>query len=106
VSESVDDATAEDLKRLVDAVRESLGSGVVVLGSAQNGKVPIVVGVTKDLSSRVHAGKLAGEVAKKAEGGGGGNRPDFAQGSGTQPAKLGAALQHAFTVVELALQED
>jgi alanyl-tRNA synthetase len=39
-------------------------------------------------------------------GGGGGNRPDFATGSGTQPAKLGAALQHAYTVVEQALRSN
>jgi alanyl-tRNA synthetase len=45
------------------------------------------------------------EVAKRAGGGGGGNRADFATGSGTQPAQLGAALQHALTVVEQALEK-
>jgi alanyl-tRNA synthetase len=106
VAESVENATTDDLKRLVDAIREDLRSGVVVLGSTQDGKVPIVVGVTRDLTDRLHAGRLVKDVATHAGGGGGGNRPDFATGSGTQPAKLGAALQHAFIVVEQALQED
>jgi alanyl-tRNA synthetase len=104
VAAAVEGASQEDLKRLVDAVREDLGSGVVVLGSVQDGRVPIVVGVTRDLTSRLHAGTLVKAVAKAAGGGGGGNRPDFATGSGTQPAQLGAALQHAYTVVEQALQ--
>jgi alanyl-tRNA synthetase len=103
VAEEVQNASQEDLKQLVDAVREDLRSGVVVLGSAQNGKVPIVVGVTEDLTSRLHAGDLAKEVAKKA-GGGAGGRPEFGIGAGTQPAQLRAALQHAFTVVEQTLQ--
>jgi len=104
VAAAVENATQDDLKRLVDAVREDLGSGVVVLGSVQDGRVPIVVGVTRDLTSRVHAGNLVKAIARAAGGGGGGNRPDFATGSGTQPAQLGAALQHAYTVVEEALQ--
>ncbi|HEY0584480.1 MAG TPA: DHHA1 domain-containing protein, partial [Chloroflexota bacterium] len=103
VSVAIDNASPDDLRRLVDAVRHDLKSGVVVLGSVQDGKVPLVVGVTNDLTSRLHAGQVVREVAKRAGGGGGGNRPDFATGSGTQPAQLGAALQHAFTVVEQAL---
>ena len=105
VAAAVENATQDDLKRLVDAVRADLGSGVVVLGSIQDGRVPIVVGVTRDLAARVHAGTLVKAVAKAAGGGGGGNRPDFATGSGTKPAQLGAALQHAFTVVEQVLQQ-
>jgi alanyl-tRNA synthetase len=105
VAAAVEGASQDDLKRLVDAVREDLGSGVVVLGSVHDGRVPIVVGVTRDLTPRLHAGNLVKAVAKAAGGGGGGNRPDFATGSGTQPAQLGAALQHAYTVVEQALQQ-
>jgi alanyl-tRNA synthetase len=105
VAAAIEGASQEDLKRLVDAVREDLGSGVVVLGSVQDGRVPIVVGVTRDLTGRLHAGTLVKAVAKAAGGGGGGNRADFATGSGTQPAQLGAALQHAYTVVEQALQQ-
>jgi alanyl-tRNA synthetase len=106
VAATVEGATREDLTRLVDAVRNEIRSGIVILGSVEDGKVPFVVGVTRDLADRVHAGKLATEVGRAMAGGGGGNRPDFATGSGTQPAKLGAALQHAYTVVEQALRSN
>jgi alanyl-tRNA synthetase len=106
VAASVEGASQDDLKKLVDAVRQDLRSGVVILGSVQDGRVPVVVGVTADLTSRLHAGQLVRAVASAMGGGGGGNRADFATGSGTQPAKLGAALQHAYTVVEQALEND
>jgi alanyl-tRNA synthetase len=105
VIEAVADSTSEDLERMVDAIRQELRSGVVMLGSVSNGKVPFVAGVTRDLIERVHAGKLVGEAGRKAGGGGGGARADFAKGGGTQPAQLDAALQHAFRIVEQALQE-
>jgi len=102
---AIDNASSEDLERMVDAVRQELRSGVVVLGSVSDGRVPFVAGVTRDLTARVHAGKLVGETARKA-GGGGNGPPHFAKGGGTQPALLETALQHAFTIVEQALQED
>jgi len=105
VAESVENASAKDLERLVDAVREDIRSGVVVLGSVQDARIQFVVGVTKDLTRRVKAGDVVKQVAGKA-GGGGGGPPHFATGGGTQPAQLGAALQHAFTVVQSALQEE
>ena len=103
VAASIEGASRDDLARLVDAVRQELGSGVVVLASVQDGRIPLAVGVTRDLADRVHAGSLVKEVGTRAGGGGGGNRPDFATGQGTDPAMLGAALQHAFTVVEQAM---
>lgn len=101
VAEAVQGATKNDLERLVDAVRQELRSGVVVLASVENGRIPIAVGVTRDLTNRLNAGQLVKELAQRADGGGGG-RPEFATGNGTNPAKLGAALQHAFTLVEQA----
>jgi alanyl-tRNA synthetase len=103
---ALESSSSEDLERMVDATRQELRSGVVVLGSVFDGRVPFVVGVTRDLTARVHAGKIVGEIGRKAGGGGGGARADFAKGGGTQPAQLGAALQHAFEIVERALQED
>jgi alanyl-tRNA synthetase len=103
VAEAVHGATREDLERLVDAIRQSLGSGVVVLGAVADGRVNFVAGVSRDLTQRVQAGKLIGAVAREA-GGGGGGPPHFATGGGTQPAKMGAALQRAFTIVEQALE--
>ena len=82
----------EALRNLADVVLERLGVGVVVLGTEADGKVLFVGEVSKDLTQRgVHAGKLVGEVAKTA-GGGGGGRPDFAQAGGRDPARLDEAL--------------
>jgi alanyl-tRNA synthetase len=104
VAASVDGASGDDLARLVDSVRQELRSGVVVLAGVQNGRIPLVVGVTRDLVDRLHAGTIVGAVARAADGGGGGNNPEFARGQGTNPAKIGAALQHTFTLVEQALE--
>ncbi|MGH7463388.1 MAG: DHHA1 domain-containing protein, partial [Longimicrobiales bacterium] len=74
----VDNLERPQMRTLVDNLRVKLGSGVVVLGSAQDGKVALIVGVTKDLSDRVPAGKVIGPVAQKV-GGSGGGRPDLAE---------------------------
>src|SRR5204863_7190730 len=103
VAASVDGASRDDLTRLADAVRDELRSGVVVLASLQDGRIPLVVEVTRDLTDRLHAGTLVKEVGTRAGGGGGGNRAEFATGQGTDPAKIGAALQHAFTFVQTDL---
>jgi alanyl-tRNA synthetase len=102
VAQAVDHAGSDDLARLVDAVRQDLRSGVVVLGAKDDGRVSFVVGITPDLAGRLHAGNLVKQVAQQA-GGGGGGRPDFANGQGKQPEKLEQALAHAYTAVEEAL---
>jgi alanyl-tRNA synthetase len=101
---SLESASGDDLTRLADAVREELRSGVVVLAGAQNGRIPLVVEVTRDLVDKLHAGTIVKEVATRMAGGGGGNNPEFARGQGTDPAKIEAALQHANTLIEQALQ--
>ena len=63
----------------------------MVLASRRDGNVSIVSAVTKDLTAKVHAGKLAGAVAQ-AVGGKGGGRPDMAEGGGKDPARWLAAL--------------
>jgi alanyl-tRNA synthetase len=87
----LDGLEAEALRSMADAVRERLGSGVVCLGGASDGKVSLVSAVTKDLTGRFHAGKLIQEVAKVV-GGGGGGRPDLAQAGGKNAAALDQAL--------------
>jgi alanyl-tRNA synthetase len=104
VAEAVQAAGREDLARLADAVRDQLRSGVVILGSVSDGRVDFVAGVTRDLVVRIQAGRLIGAVAREV-GGKGGGPPHFATGGGTQPAKLGAALQYAYTLVEQALEQ-
>ena len=72
---------------------------MVVLGSAQeDGKVALIVGVTKDLTGRVQAGKIVGQLAQLV-GGSGGGRPDLAEAGGKDATKLDAALAGAPEVV-------
>jgi alanyl-tRNA synthetase len=98
----VDNLERAQLRTLVDQLRDKIGSGVVVLGSASNGSVSLIVGVTKDLTSRVQAGKVIGPVAQKV-GGKGGGRPDLAEAGGKDAAALDAALDGAYAVVEALL---
>ena len=87
----------------MDQLRDKLGSGVVVLGSASDGRVALIVGVTKDLTSRVQAGKVIGPVAQKV-GGSGGGRPDMAEAGGKNPEALDAALASVSDVVDALLK--
>jgi alanyl-tRNA synthetase len=95
----VDNLERAQMRTLVDQLRDKIGSGVVVLGSASNGNVALIVGVTKDLTSRVQAGKVVGAVAQKV-GGKGGGRPDLAEAGGKDAGALDAALDGAYGVVE------
>ncbi len=94
-----DNLERAQLRILVDQLRDKIGSGVVVLGSASNGNVALIVGVTKDLTARVQAGKVIGPVAQKV-GGKGGGRPDLAEAGGKDASALDAALDAAYGVVE------
>ncbi len=98
----VDNLERAQMRTLVDQLRDKLGSAVVVLGSASNGNVSLIVGVTKDLTSRIQAGKVIGPVARKV-GGKGGGRPDLAEAGGKDAAALDAALSEAYSVVESLL---
>jgi alanyl-tRNA synthetase len=98
----VDNLERAQLRTLVDQLRDKIGSGVVVLGSASNGNVSLIVGVTKDLTSRVSAGKVIAPVAQKV-GGKGGGRPDLAEAGGKDASALDAALDGAYAVVESLL---
>ena len=95
----MDNLERSQMRTLVDQLRDKLGSGVVVLGSATDGNVALIVGVTKDLTSRVQAGKVIGPVAQKV-GGKGGGRPDMAEAGGKDPGALDAALGEVYGVVE------
>jgi alanyl-tRNA synthetase len=89
----------EQLRTAVDSLRNKWKSAVVVLASAEDSNVSIVSGVTKDLTSKVHAGKLAGAVAQ-AVGGKGGGRPDMAEAGGKDVAALAGALENVYASVE------
>jgi alanyl-tRNA synthetase len=103
LAQRVDSLDRGQMRTLVDNLRNKLGSGVVVLGGAQEeGKVALIVGVTKDLIGKVHAGKVVGEIAKLV-GGSGGGRPDMAEAGGKDASQLDAALRSAPAVVKSLL---
>jgi len=89
---AVDGVDAAAMRDLLDQLKNKFGSAVVVLGSASEGKVSLIAGVTADLTAKVKAGELVNMVAQQV-GGKGGGRPDMAQAGGTDPSKLDAALK-------------
>ena len=91
---------AGTLRDQADSLRAKMGSGVVVLGSRDQGSVLLVAAATKDVISKgIHAGNLIREVAKLV-GGGGGGRPDMAQAGGKNPEALPGALETVYQIVD------
>ena len=91
------------MRALADQLRDKLKSGVVALGAANDGKVSLLVIVTKDLTDRLKAGDLIKEMAAEV-GGTGGGRPEMAQAGGKDPARLDVALEKVFGLVERLLE--
>jgi alanyl-tRNA synthetase len=98
----IDGADVRSLRDAMDGLKSKLGSSVIVLGSVQEGKVLLVAGVSADLVARIKAGEIAGLVAAKV-GGRGGGRADFAQAGGTQPENLASALAGVESLVRSRL---
>ena len=94
IARRIDDVNGGDLRNLADTFRSKLKSGVVVLGSATDGKVTLLTAVTKDLLDRVNANALINKLAPII-GGKGGGKPDLAQAGGKDPDKLNEAIEHA-----------
>ncbi|WP_226667277.1 alanine--tRNA ligase [Metabacillus litoralis] len=91
------------LRGMMDDLKNKLQSAIVVLGAAEDGKVNLVAGVTKDLVDKgYHAGKLIKEVAERCDGKGGG-RPEMAQAGAKNPEKLDGALKYAEEWIESVL---
>jgi alanyl-tRNA synthetase len=98
----LDGMDRQQLRALADSLRNKWKTAVVVLASAEDSNVSIISAVTKDLTAKVHAGKLVGAVAQ-AVGGKGGGRPDMAEGGGKDPSALPAALESVYADVESKL---
>jgi alanyl-tRNA synthetase len=98
LAQRVDGVDKAQMRELVDGLRGKLGSGVVVLGAANEGRVVLIVGVTKDLTGRVQAGKIVGALAGLV-GGKGGGRPDLAEAGGSDVGALDGALGKAAEIV-------
>jgi alanyl-tRNA synthetase len=102
LASTVSGVDRDGMRQLVDSLRQKLGSGVVILGAADDGKVALITGVTKDLTSRVQAGKIVQELAKKV-GGSGGGRPDIAEAGGKDTSALETAISDAYSLLERML---
>ncbi len=98
----IDGMDRGQLRELADSFRTRWKSAVVVLVSAGGDGVSVVAAVTRDLTAKVHAGKLAGAVAQAA-GGKGGGRPDMAEGGGKDPSAIEGALADVYREVESKL---
>jgi alanyl-tRNA synthetase len=92
----------DELRQLADAHRNRIKTGLVVIGSIDEGRVSLVVAVTKDLAPAVHAGNIVKELAPIV-GGRGGGRPDFAEAGGPLVDQVPKALAQARTLAEGAL---
>jgi alanyl-tRNA synthetase len=90
------------LRALTDSLRDRLKRGVVVIAAENDGKVQLLISVTKDLTDRVKAGQLVKELAPIV-GGGGGGRPDFAEAGGKDASKIDELLSAARDAVTKAL---
>jgi alanyl-tRNA synthetase len=88
----VDGLASQDARVLADSLRQTLGSGIVILGRADGDKASILVAVTDDLKARIGAGDLVKELAPLI-GGGGGGRNDLAEAGGKEPSRLDEALR-------------
>ena len=83
---------AKSLRAMMDDIKNRIGEGIVVLGVANEAKVNLIAGVTKNLTGKVKAGELVNFVASQV-GGKGGGRPDMAQAGGDKPENLAGALE-------------
>ncbi|TMN21042.1 alanine--tRNA ligase [Lentibacillus cibarius] len=100
LAQKVDVKDMNQLRNMVDELKQKLGSGVILLAAEANAKVQLAAGITTDLTkSGLHAGHLVKQAAERC-GGGGGGRPDMAQAGGKNPEKMNDALNAAREYVE------
>jgi alanyl-tRNA synthetase len=102
LAEKVEDMDRPQLRTLADSLRNKWGSAVIVLASVNDGDVSVVSAVSKNLTTKVQAGKLVGSVARQI-GGKGGGRPDMAEGAGKNAGALTAALESVYQEVAALL---
>jgi len=99
ISHRIDGMDSKDLRELADKVRDSLGSGIVLLASVKDDQAAMVAMVTKDLTGQYKAGDLLKQVAASAGGRGGGN-PDIAQGGTKEIGKLDKAINSLYDIIK------
>ena len=102
IAAQVEGVDGNELRSLMDQLKDKLKSGIVLLGSANGPKVSLIAGVTADLTARVKAGELV-NVAAGQGGGKGGGKPEMAQAGGTLPDQLPAAIDSVYAWLEQKL---
>ena len=103
VARRADDLDKNGLRTLADTLKDRLRAGVVVLAGQTDGRVSIVVAVSRDLTSRLQAGTIVKELAPLV-GGGGGGRPDFAEAGGKDASKIDAVLDESYQLIRRMLE--
>jgi len=105
VTEVVKGVGIDDLRKTVDSLKKSLGSVAIILGTVENGRVTLIASMSSDLVKKgLHAGKIAGEIAKIV-GGGGGGRADMAQAGGQLPDKIYEAIDLGFKILQKKIED-
>jgi alanyl-tRNA synthetase len=102
VASQVSGLDRDGLRQLVDSLRQKMASGIVILFAGEDGKVSLITGVTKDLTARLHAGKIVQELARQV-GGSGGGRPDLAEAGGKDTSGIKRALDQVVPLLERLL---
>jgi alanyl-tRNA synthetase len=99
VSAHVPSIDRAGLRNLADELKRKIRSGIVILGTDQEGKAALVVMVTEDISRKVPAGQIIKKIAPLVNGGGGG-KPELAEAGGKDSSKLADAIEYGYSVVE------
>ena len=102
VRAQMDDMDVKELRETMDRLKDKLKSGVIILAGVREGKISLICGVTKDLTGRLHAGKLVDSIAREMNGKGGG-RPDLGQAGSQDTTRLEAAWKAIPAVLEASL---
>jgi alanyl-tRNA synthetase len=104
VAACLEDADMDGLRNTADRLRDRVPSSVVALASRQNGKLNVIVAMSKSLTSRLNASNIIKELSK-ITGGRGGGRPDMAQAGGGDPGKIDSALKKTAQIVRESLKD-
>lgn len=99
ISHRLEDLEQKDLRTLADALRDKVGSGIILLSAAKNSQASMLLTVTKDLSAKFNAGEILKEIAAMA-GGRGGGKAEMAQGGTSDLAALDKAMESIYHIIQ------
>jgi alanyl-tRNA synthetase len=103
VARRADGLSGPEMRLLADSIKKRIGTGVVILGKAEEGKATLLVAVTPDLAGKLRAGELAKALGPLV-GGRGGGKAELAEAGGKDPSGVEAALEAGLDRVSSLLQ--